>query len=408
MAPILRKRKSISDAQKSNGATKAADKPAPKDKSKRKGKDCAQYMKNAPHSDVLSFAATEDASPVSIKKQKPTKKTAASPKAAEKSIKDINSSKAEDKKKAPKKEESDKKEEQEKKKNDESVLQMDGDSDDSDGEDNENVKKLAAEVDSEDESSVDQTLSFKPGQSVGKAPIVSQELVKLAKAPTGEPGVVYIGRIPHGFYEHQMRQYLSQFGPVTRVRLSRNKKTGASKHFAFVEFEESSTAEIVAKTMDNYLLFGHILKCKIIPKAQVHENLFKGANRRFKAIPWNKMAGIKLQKPRSQSAWEARVSKEQSKRTRQAAKLKEMGYEFEAPDLRDVPTPQPAAAAPETTENTGEEPVKAVDATPAEAETRAASKKSKTKAIEAKPESVPVLESKLGKAVKGRGKKVKA
>ncbi|KAG6004809.1 hypothetical protein E4U21_000765 [Claviceps maximensis] len=402
MAPVLRKKRSISDAQKSNGAAKAADKPAPKGKGKRTGK------------------TAEDASPVSIKKQKPTRKTAASTRVTDKSSKDMKSPKTGGKKEAQRKEETEEEEEKEKEKreveqenNDESVLQMDDDSDDSDGEDNENVKNLAAEVDSEDEAPVDEALSFKPGQIVPKAPIVSKELVKLAKAPTGEPGVVYIGRIPHGFYEHQMRQYLSQFGPVTRVRLSRNKKTGASKHFAFVEFEESSTAEIVAKTMDNYLLFGHILKCKTIPKAQVHENLFNGANRRFKSIPWNKMAGLRLEKPRSESVWEARVSKEQSKRARQAAKLKDMGYEFEAPNLKEVPTPQPAAPAT-ATENTGEEPVKTTEAAPvgeeqepAKAETKA-SKKSKTKAIEAKPESVPGLEGKIGKAVKSKGRKVKA
>ncbi|KAG6015737.1 hypothetical protein E4U43_004882 [Claviceps pusilla] len=335
---------------------------------------------------------------------------------------DVKSSKTGDKKNSQRKEEKkekkekkvEEKEEKEEQDNEESVLQMDGDSDDSDGEDNENVKNLAAEVDSEDEAPVDEALSFKPGQSVGTAPVVSKELAKLAKAPTGEPGVVYIGRIPHGFYEHQMRQYLSQFGPVTRVRLSRNKKTGASKHFAFVEFEESSTAEIVAKTMDNYLLFGHILKCKVIPKAQVHENLFKGANRRFKSIPWNKMAGLKLEKPRSESVWGAKVSKEQSKRARQAAKLKDLGYEFEAPVLKDVPTPQPAAPAAAPSESTGEEPTEAAEAAPVEEEQEAAktetkaSKKPKTKAIEAKPESVPVLESKIGKATKSKGKKVKA
>lgn len=32
----------------------------------------------------------------------------------------------------------------------------------------------------------------------------------------------------------------------------------------------------------NYLLFGHILKCSVIPKAQVHKDLFKGSNKRFK------------------------------------------------------------------------------------------------------------------------------
>ena len=55
--------------------------------------------------------------------------------------------------------------------------------------------------------------------------------------------VVYIGHVPHGFYEDQMKSYFSQFGEVTRLRLSRSKKTGKSKHFAFVEFKHSARAE---------------------------------------------------------------------------------------------------------------------------------------------------------------------
>jgi nucleolar protein 15 len=39
-----------------------------------------------------------------------------------------------------------------------------------------------------------------------------------------ERGVIYIGRIPHGFYEEQMRGFFEQFGEITRLRLSRNKK----------------------------------------------------------------------------------------------------------------------------------------------------------------------------------------
>ena len=38
------------------------------------------------------------------------------------------------------------------------------------------------------------------------------------------PGVVYVGHIPHGFFEEQMREYFSQFGTVTRLKLSRSKK----------------------------------------------------------------------------------------------------------------------------------------------------------------------------------------
>ena len=37
-------------------------------------------------------------------------------------------------------------------------------------------------------------------------------------------GVIYVGHLPHGFYEVQLRGYFSQFGKVTKVHISRNKK----------------------------------------------------------------------------------------------------------------------------------------------------------------------------------------
>ena len=43
------------------------------------------------------------------------------------------------------------------------------------------------------------------------------------------PGVVYLGHVPHGFYEKEMRAFFTQFGAVTRLRLSRSKRTGRSK-----------------------------------------------------------------------------------------------------------------------------------------------------------------------------------
>ena len=41
---------------------------------------------------------------------------------------------------------------------------------------------------------------------------------------TEDRGVLFIGRLPHGFYEDQLKAYFSQFGNVTRLRVSRNKK----------------------------------------------------------------------------------------------------------------------------------------------------------------------------------------
>ena len=43
-------------------------------------------------------------------------------------------------------------------------------------------------------------------------------------APEAKATVIYLGHIPHGFYEEQMRGFFSQFGTVGRLRLVRNKK----------------------------------------------------------------------------------------------------------------------------------------------------------------------------------------
>jgi len=89
-------------------------------------------------------------------------------------------------------------------------------------------------------------------------------------------GVVYLGHIPHGFFEPQMLKYFSQFGKVTRMRLSRSKKTGGSKGYAFIEFKDESVAKIVAQTMNKYLLFEKTLVCEYIPKEKRHPKLFTG------------------------------------------------------------------------------------------------------------------------------------
>ena len=130
--------------------------------------------------------------------------------------------------------------------------------------------------------------------------------------------MVYLSRIPHGFYEDQIRAYFSQFGEVSRVRLSRDKrvrllgvtnfsccvpkiasKTGKSKHYGFIEFLSAPVAQIVAETMDNYLLMGHILTCKVIPKDDVHPELWVGANRKWRVVPTYRLAQAQHNKVRS-------------------------------------------------------------------------------------------------------------
>eukprot|EP00965_Chrysotila_dentata_P070970 2345471-Pleurochrysis_carterae.AAC.5 len=51
--------------------------------------------------------------------------------------------------------------------------------------------------------------------------------------------VLYLGHIPHGFYEEQMRGFFSQFGTVTRLRLARNSKVCyANARTSFAQLED--------------------------------------------------------------------------------------------------------------------------------------------------------------------------
>ncbi|KAF7794821.1 hypothetical protein EIP86_005963 [Pleurotus ostreatoroseus] len=204
----------------------------------------------------------------------------------------------------------------------------------------EEVEFFGFATDDED-SSDEEDLDAEPeGVSVSKLPtvakddaIVKQKLEKAKrKAQTGDRGVIYLGRIPHGFYEDQMKAYFTQFGDVTRLRLSRSKKTGRSKHYAFIEFDSSEVAKIVAETMDNYLLMGHILRCKVIPKDEVHPELWVGANRKWRVVPHDRISRLEHNKARSEEEQEQAEKRLLRRQQRQKQKIVEAGikYDFEA------------------------------------------------------------------------------
>jgi len=99
--------------------------------------------------------------------------------------------------------------------------------------------------------------------------------------PENTATVVYIGHIPHGFYEDQMKGFFKQFGDIKRLRIARNRKTGKSKHYGFIEFESPIVAKVVADEMNNYLLFEHTLRVSLVPPEKVHPKLWKGVRRGF-------------------------------------------------------------------------------------------------------------------------------
>ncbi|KAL6056023.1 hypothetical protein STEG23_004764 [Scotinomys teguina] len=109
-----------------------------------------------------------------------------------------------------------------------------------------------------------------------------QERVRKNKGENLKPGVIFLGRLPSTLNEDHIYDYFTQFGTISRFRLSRSKRTGNSRGYAFVEFECEDVAKIVAETMDNYLFGGRLLSCKFLPPEKVHEELFKQWNVPFK------------------------------------------------------------------------------------------------------------------------------
>ena len=92
-----------------------------------------------------------------------------------------------------------------------------------------------------------------------------------ANDTSGDSAVICLSHLPFGFFEAEIKRFLSQFGVVKRMRLSRNPRTGKSRHYAFIEFEYASTAAVVAKAMNGYMMFGRTIKCNVVttPNARI-------------------------------------------------------------------------------------------------------------------------------------------
>lgn len=100
--------------------------------------------------------------------------------------------------------------------------------------------------------------------------------------------IIYVSRLPHGFHEKELSKYFSQFGDLKEVRLARNKKSGNSRHYGFIEFANKEDAQVAQETMNNYLLMGHLLQVRLLGREAKIEKLFKYRKRAFMETPIKK------------------------------------------------------------------------------------------------------------------------
>ncbi len=267
------------------------------------------------------------------------------------------------------------------------------------------------------EDAAPRPMSIDAGTSSAIKREIAQRRSKVTPTPD-DAGVVYLGHIPHGFYEEEMRAFFAQFGAVTRLRLARNKRSGKSKHYAFIEFKHREVGEVVAKAMNNYLMFSKVLVAKLMAPADVHPETFKNADRPFKMA--DRLAVVRRTQNQARTPKQAAarekglVSRERKRR----AKLEALGIEYEFGGYRaeaakpgkrtsgvlSAPAAKAGAAggkaaapAPPAKKQKVAEAVEAVE--------RLAKKKCKKEAAEAVAEAPPTKKPKKEKAAgEGAGK----
>ena len=212
-------------------------------------------------------------------------------------------------------------------------------SDDDDGDFEQEEQANSSDEDDED----DRLATQQPRSSLAsvKLPnskddaVVRARLDKLRKSKskssssTTTPGVLYIGRLPKGFFEKQLKSYFSQFGDVTRLRVSRNKKTGASKHYAFIEFADQDVARIVRETMHNYLIDGRLLQVKEVDREKVHPELWVGANRKFQRVPGDRLERVVRSRAKTEEEEKNTVERKLRRQQERKERLNKLGIDYE-------------------------------------------------------------------------------
>lgn len=100
--------------------------------------------------------------------------------------------------------------------------------------------------------------------------------------------VIYLGHLPYGFQEDQLKAYFSQYGEVLAVKLARSKATARSKGYAFVQFRYPEVAEIVSDNMNGYLLLGKVIVSNVLPATQKNPFCY-ATSAKYKFINWKRI-----------------------------------------------------------------------------------------------------------------------
>ncbi|CAH1972412.1 unnamed protein product [Acanthoscelides obtectus] len=174
------------------------------------------------------------------------------------------------------------------------------------------------------------TKKLKQQIKTGKIEIIEDKKKKQRQSAEEKRGLIYIGHIPHGFYEEEIKQYFDQFGKVTNVKVCRSNKTGQSKGYGYVEFFHQEVARIAAETMNNYLMFKKRIVAEYVPYEKRPNHLFHGASstqNSFSSQSRRRRQFPTLNGPVDEKTHTKRVKSRLTKLNKKLQKLHSMGIE---------------------------------------------------------------------------------
>lgn len=170
------------------------------------------------------------------------------------------------------------------------------------------------------------------------------------------------------------------------MKIARSARSSRSQGYGWVLFRDASVAAIAAKTMDNYMLFGKKLVCRVLAPEAAGPTLFRNSHRKMLPSRRPKLHKAKVNAPIDDERHARQVKRQAAKRSRLEKELEALGIDYELPGAEKKKTKT-------------EEVEKAADAPAAEKKAKKGTAEKKKvapekKTIEQKKEVVAVPEKK--------------
>lgn len=164
----------------------------------------------------------------------------------------------------------------------------------------------------------------------------TQAVVDNLSTPSNK-AAIYVGHLPWGFGDVEIKKYFQQFGEITRIIVPKSSKSGRSVGYAFIEFKEQETAEVAAKTMNNYLLFDKILQCNVVEDKSKYDRIFLKWKKKFKFNDKRKERLIKQQKhPKTKEEVKAKIQIMLDREEKRKEKFKELGIDYSFDGFKEI------------------------------------------------------------------------